>query len=61
MGLLAVPGISWAVQLVLFLSVLFAVGSVFVGMFFVWKHQIHADSAGDVGVSPRNLHRLRQR
>ncbi|EJD37734.1 hypothetical protein AURDEDRAFT_187983 [Auricularia subglabra TFB-10046 SS5] len=48
-GLLAVPNVTWDIQLVLFLSILFSVGSVFVGMFFMWQHQIHGDSAGDVG------------
>lgn len=50
-GLLAVPNVTWDIQLVLFLSILFSVGSVFVGMFFMWQHQINGDSAGDVGAA----------
>ncbi|EJD37917.1 hypothetical protein AURDEDRAFT_173056 [Auricularia subglabra TFB-10046 SS5] len=50
-GLLAVPSVSWSIQLVLFLSILFSVGSVFVGMFCMWQHQIQSDSTGEVGAA----------
>ncbi|KZV96607.1 hypothetical protein EXIGLDRAFT_732643 [Exidia glandulosa HHB12029] len=40
---------TWQIQLILFLSILAGVGSVFVGMFYVWQHQIHVESSGVIG------------
>lgn len=48
---LAVPGLEDNSRMLGLLSVLLAIGSVLVGMFFVWSHQARAESSADVGVS----------
>ncbi|KZV82896.1 hypothetical protein EXIGLDRAFT_754696 [Exidia glandulosa HHB12029] len=47
---LAVPGIDDASRILGLLSVLLSIGSVLVGVFFVWHHQPQAETSGDMGL-----------
>lgn len=47
---IAVPGIDDAARILGLLSILLSIGSVLVGVFFVWHHQPQINTSGDIGV-----------